>query len=383
MVEQEKLSDPQQEIINLCSDKNYVIQGGAGTGKTVIALYRAKKMSEEGKKTIILVHNKPLQNYIENEITKLKITNCKARTYDSWLYRIYITNGKKVPAVDDNSFNYNFEQIVKDIEEDAISIPEDTLGNILIDESQDFSPLLLSFIKKVTEKSGFTVTCLIDANQCIQNTETTLKNALKEIDVESARTLDTNYRSTKQSASIAKLFWSQKGVYPKSLKDGQKPTLISCETDEEKIRKIAEIATRYNFKSDIENVQIGIFVNNANEGGAIYKALCEELGKKYIQYRLSKEDDKKKDDDLTKINFAKSGIKIFTYSTIKGLDFDAIVIGDNIKNEDDDVYKNTLYMTLTRATSDIYICYKKNENPSDDNYFIKTLKENKDLCNWQ
>jgi len=377
MIDYDKLSEPQQEIVNLRLDKNYVIQGGAGTGKTVIALYRAKKMSEEGQKSILLVHNKPLQKFIESVIESLQLKNCKAATYNAWLYRIYKTNnGKDVPYLKDDKYAYDYNQILKDFDEGNLSIPADCLGNIFIDESQDFSPLLLRFIKAVSQKNGTKVTCFIDANQSIQNVETTLVEALTEIDVESARTLDTNFRSTKQSAAVAKLFWSHKGIFPESLRDGNKPTLVSCKEDDEKITKIAEIAARYNFKSDDKNVQIGVFVNSTEEGQIIYDALCDEIGKKYIQYRFSS-----KDDD--NIDFSKSGIKVFKYSTIKGLDFDAIVIGDNIDNRDDFIYKNTLYMTLTRATSDIYICYKKNENEEDDNYFIKTLKENSDLCNWQ
>ena len=86
MIDFKDLSEPQQEIINLRSDKNYVIQGGAGTGKTVIALYRAKKMSDENRKSIILVHNIPLKKYIENAIQVLGIReNCTTWTYHVWL----------------------------------------------------------------------------------------------------------------------------------------------------------------------------------------------------------------------------------------------------------------------------------------------------------
>lgn len=391
MIDFKDLSEPQQEIINLRSDKNYVIQGGAGTGKTVIALYRAKKMSDENRKSIILVHNIPLKKYIENAIQVLGIReNCTTWTYHVWLGRIYLSGkSKEVPLKKDigngikQKENYDFDKILDDLENKRIEISADCNCNIIIDETQDFPPKLLRFIKRVSEILGKSLTCLIDPNQSIHNTETSLVEVLTEIKVESARTLDTNYRSTKESAEVAKLFWSHKGIFPQTLKSGQKPTMVSCSSVDEQIRKIASIAARYNFKDGLEGKTIGIFVNEKREGLKMYDALGDELGKKYIQYRLSVEDDRKEDDDPTKIDFTKPGVKIFTYDTIKGLDFDAIVIGDNINYQNDEVYKNTLYMTLTRATSDIYICYKENEDSKDDNYFLKTLKENKELCNWE
>ncbi|MCR5125144.1 MAG: DUF2075 domain-containing protein [Treponema sp.] len=391
MVEVKDLSEPQQEIINLCSDRNYVIQGGAGTGKTVIALYRAKKMSDENLMSLILVHNVPLKKYIDNVIKMLGISeNCKALTYHVWLKRIYLSSERKdVPLMENpKSFgrqkdDYDFDAILDDLENCRIKITDDCNCNIIVDETQDFPPKLLRFVKRVSEISGKSVTCLIDPNQSIHNTETSLVEVLTEIKVESARTLDRNYRSTNESAEVAKLFWSHKGIFPKTSKSGQKPTMVSCSSVEEQVGKIASIAARYNFKGGAKGKTIGIFVNEKEEGLKMSEALGEELGKKYIQYRLSFEDDKKEDNDPTKIDFTKPGVKIFTYDTIKGLDFDAIVIGDNINYQNDEVYKNTLYMTLTRATSDIYICYKENDAPGDDNYFLKTLKANKELCEWE
>lgn len=376
MVEFETLSEPQREIVNLRSDRSYVIQGGAGTGKTVIALHRAKKMSGEGLKTVILVHNVPLKNYIDAEIARMEIENCIVRTFNQWVYRICKVSGFE-PPTGKSKYDYDYEKIIALFEENRISVPDDCRGNVIIDESQDFPPLLLRFIRLVAD----TVTCLIDPNQSIHNTDTSLVDALYEIDVESARTLDVNFRSTCESAAVARIFWNESGIYPASFRHGQKPVMVSCGDDSDRTRRIAEIAAKYNFKND--NVSIGVFVNGIDEGKKMYDALSDELGRRYIQYRFIKDDDKKADSDPTKIDFAKPGVKLFTYGMIKGLDFDAIVVGDNISRAgiEDDAYINMLYMTLTRATSDIYICYKDADD--DGNYFLQKLKENKELCEWR
>ena len=107
MVEFETLSEPQREIVNLRSDRSYVIQGGAGTGKTVIALHRAKKMSGEGLKTVILVHNVPLKNYIDAEIARMEIENCIVRTFNQWVYRICKVSGFE-PPTGKSKYDYDY-----------------------------------------------------------------------------------------------------------------------------------------------------------------------------------------------------------------------------------------------------------------------------------
>lgn len=64
---QADLTIEQTEIINLPTNKNFVIQGGPGTGKTVMAIYRAGQMPRNAR-VLVLVYNRPLCEFIKTGI---------------------------------------------------------------------------------------------------------------------------------------------------------------------------------------------------------------------------------------------------------------------------------------------------------------------------
>ena len=72
--------NPQQvDMINLPTSKNFMIKGSPGTGKTVVAIYRAAQM--RNKKVLLLVYNRPLMLYLKSAIDDLNLRNCEVNTY--------------------------------------------------------------------------------------------------------------------------------------------------------------------------------------------------------------------------------------------------------------------------------------------------------------
>lgn len=80
--------NPQQvDIINLPTSRNFMIKGSPGTGKTVVAIYRAAQM--RNKKVLLLVYNRPLMLYLKSAIEGLHLRNCEVNTYHSWISAFY------------------------------------------------------------------------------------------------------------------------------------------------------------------------------------------------------------------------------------------------------------------------------------------------------
>ena len=85
-----ELSIEQNEIVNLKPTINWVIQGAPGTGKTVMAIYRAahvSSMARFGKKVLMLVYNRNLMEFMREAVEEY--ANCDVLTYHQWLSDIY------------------------------------------------------------------------------------------------------------------------------------------------------------------------------------------------------------------------------------------------------------------------------------------------------
>ena len=60
-----RLTNDQMMILNILKNRDRVaIRGGAGTGKTVIALEKAKRLADEGLKTLLICYNRPLADHL-------------------------------------------------------------------------------------------------------------------------------------------------------------------------------------------------------------------------------------------------------------------------------------------------------------------------------
>ena len=66
------LSDEQKRILELDCDRPILINGGPGTGKSILAIYRVKKLVESGVRNILLTtHTEPLVDYFKQLLEEL------------------------------------------------------------------------------------------------------------------------------------------------------------------------------------------------------------------------------------------------------------------------------------------------------------------------
>lgn len=100
------LTKEQSEVV-LLKREDILIKGIAGSGKTLVLLYKAKKTAEENpnEKVIIFTYNKTLKKSSEEIIKKLNLPNLEVSTFHSWAYKALTPIlGKKiyVPSYNDN-----------------------------------------------------------------------------------------------------------------------------------------------------------------------------------------------------------------------------------------------------------------------------------------
>ncbi len=129
---------------SLCSNNKAIITGGAGTGKTLLAMEKARQVAMHGHKTLFTCPNRLLSEYVKSQlkdIENLEVMNFHKLCY-SWADKAGIDdlidpdgpNRYKVP------FGY-YKEILPEALFDASDFIEDKFEAIIVDEAQEMDKL--------------------------------------------------------------------------------------------------------------------------------------------------------------------------------------------------------------------------------------------------
>ena len=362
------LSAEQESIVNLPTNKDYMIQGSPGTGKTVMALYRAARISQRDQKDVtILVYNRPLMLYMSTAIKGNSMFNrVKINTFHSWLNEFYRnTFGVSAPKL--GPYEPDWPQVARD----SARVPN-RLGHVIIDEAQDFPIELIRALKTIATN----ITCFIDPNQAIEADKTQVTDALKGLCIECPKTLRTNYRNTKTIASLSKIYWNGKGFFADANVDGAgstKPTMIRCRDYDDQTAQMCRIIM------DNRGLNIGVLVNNKSLN-VTYNTLKDKIGNS-VNVQMYKSQAKTGD-----LNFDKKGVKVFSFGTMKGLEFDLVLVTrfEKMKSTgDENADINRAYVAITRACKNLNIFYFGEKCTAGWANVMPPLLVNRSLCNWK
>ena len=170
-----RLTNEQTQIMNaLGMNSHLLIEGNAGTGKTLLATEFARKRAERGDKVLYLTFNKNLANNINSQITdtdNLKVTNIHA------LFGEYVT--VDVDKMQENPQKYFGEILPEQFFDWISSLPSEELDTLkydllVMDEGQDIiKPIFLysldALLKNGLEKGDWAI--FYDEKQNIYNPE--------------------------------------------------------------------------------------------------------------------------------------------------------------------------------------------------------------------
>ena len=358
------LSEEQLDIINLPVTRDWVIKGAPGTGKTVMAIYRAGQASQisKGKPVLMLVYNNPLMRFLSTAIQGNYYKNVRVLTYHQWLYNIY--NEYKLGYIPKEGKDYNWAVIASEL-----AGVGKKYSHIIIDEAQDFPVELLQILKELSDH----MTCFIDPNQAIEIGKTDTYAAIKTLCVESPYKLTRNFRNTKPIRDLSALYCKDGEPAPSSM-PGKKPVIIKCSAGnfDDQNRRMAEIIRRNKEKS------IGIIVNPKALNNT-FNSLRELLPKDVIVQMH-------KAMTQSRIDFDEPGVKILSYGTMKGLEFDMVLLPmfDKIEMQDGGIVDaNRAYVAITRPISELYLFYWSEHQSSGKIDTMTALTTHREMLEWR
>ena len=182
------------------------ISGGAGTGKTVLAMEEAVRRAGSGEKILFLCFNHPLAEYIHHRLESWK--NIRVVTFHELCYQMANKAGIQLPGgISEKKLS---ARKYSDILGKALQILHNHRFNVIIvDEGQDFSPEWLSTLDKALHPDGF-LRIFFDSNQSVYGTVPVLP---LEINQPPFR-LSLNMRNTRRIHNVVQKYYNGSAIEP-------------------------------------------------------------------------------------------------------------------------------------------------------------------------
>lgn len=334
------LNKDQDAVLRLPEKGQFLIVGGPGTGKSVVALLRVMKYHDNGNYQF-LTYNKVLAKATK----QLMNIDLNGSTLSSFFWHKHKDIfGNPPPNIAPYKPDYN--TIIKQTKELQPPAIEECL---IIDEGQDMPPQFYDALVEFGYENFFIVS---DQNQqitdqCSSRQDLTDTLGLK---VEDVYELKENYRNSNAIAKLAEYFFTdiaspKPNLPPVSRISLSMPTLYRHSDVDRFIELILREADK-----DPKHL-IGVVVAK----NAIQELYIEKLTNKQIPLDNEKpsiSSYSSKGNKEVEINFAQGGIVVLNDKSIKGLEFDIVFVvidGFNINNNYLEAMKKRFYVMSSRA----------------------------------
>ena len=316
-VEKESMDDEQLDLIGDTIDKSMIVAGCAGSGKSVIAMYKAQQILESKGDVILIAYTKSLNRYMRQ--------------------------GKENSL--DERFFYHWQWIDQ-------GMPK--ADYIIVDEIQDFDrEEIMQFINAARK-------CFFFFGDTAQSIYRAFGKETLTIDQISSMTgikvsrLYNNYRLPKPIAKITQEYLGlteEDNVrkYSESLylsKENASPVFVECHSRQEQIDCIISIIRKNKYRN------VGILVPENDLVLEIMNAFTSEKFACEFKFNAGYNDYRNKDT----LNFKTEYPKLMTYHSAKGLQFETVILPvDQGANNLDE--KKSLYVAMTRTYRHLYVLY--------------------------
>lgn len=390
----------QENLAKQIGDKNRLIRGVAGSGKTIILASRAKILAKEHPdwKILVLCYNISLANALEQMIIQMlnepedlfdfdfttesgliqkSTKNILVRNFHSWLkYELNIRE-QDIPY------------IIEKLEKKEAILP--TYDAVLIDEGQDFEADWLKLVSLLINEETQSLLIVEDRAQKIYKRK---RSYLMDTGLNfqgRSKILSINYRNTAQIVRFAWDFYKSKSMFknkvvsrelegeiiaPQSTKrKGPPPMLIKAPSFKEEMLLVAsKIKELHDTKKVLFHEVLILYRVKRTHELPVIDIIKWALEKEKLPFYWITENDE------TKRSFDKEDgkIKISTIDSSKGLDFQAVFIV-NVDSmpfpleEDKEREVSLLYIGMTRAKE--YLCLSYSGESEFTQYFDTILRE--------
>lgn len=323
-VKDSELDDYQVKVINKKTDKSYIVKGCAGSGKSILALWKAKQIQDESKGSYLyVVYTKALRQYMSDGIKQIGLRESNVANFDACFYWKRDENGE-LERGDWKKGIYDY---------------------IIVDEAQDFSEEDIKLLKTKCRKAfliyGDTAQQLY---RFLKRKKTVSMEDIQYFTKYPVEQLVFNHRLPKKIARVAQYLNSENDeLEERCTEEGlEKPKILKYPSKEEQFKAIATLIKNKGMED------VGILFRKNDDVDEAYDFFQKEgIEVEAKSYRHKDE-----------LDFTSDNPKLMTYHSSKGLQFENVFIPEcDVEGKDE---RNPLYVAITRTYRSLYIMYSDN-----------------------
>lgn len=379
----EELSSEQRHAFRLVGDKTVLVTGPPGTGKSVIALFRAANVQQLGndRNPVLLTAGKLLQLWTK----KALVEACEAldadpdrvtvKTVEAWFGGhpnnpaagwFYKTFGEAAPRYEPKPRS-TFRAINWDAAYDiaAAAVSAQPTIDLIVDEAQDlhqnFWQIVLPYCRSCTIFCDTNQTLRDDAGEHFSDRDFAAILGIEEADAEHWAKLSINYRNSGNIASavnaVCPPLGDEKRSIPDSTLPGSKPVVQGFDSFNDCIDYIATVAVNYPQASH------GLLVASRadlNKAMGRLKRIAAKGSFSDLQFQEYVPGPKG-----AGVDPCQPGILATYGNNVKGLEFDFVYVValQHWQYPFDTAHRNRMYVCMTRARTNLEVMFDGEGDP--------------------
>jgi len=367
-----ELTEEQYNILRMIEEnKRVIIKGGAGTGKTLLALEHARRQAAKGKNVLYLCFNRLISSYL-NYVLK-KDNSEFSRSIDVTNFHEFLRRYVNKNSVDDR---YNRDVLFtiimpeKFIEYCMNNRIDKKYEAVILDEGQDLLRITYLFcVNEILEggiKDGNWYV-FFDPNQNIYNREFEEGYRFLEEYRPVIASLNINCRNTRQIGTYNVLLtgFRQDEIMKISGEDVER---IEYKDNKDLQNKLLKLVKRL-ISNGIGAGNIAIlssysFKNSGIEGKNIFESVCKFQNISGMKYNI----------------FLEDSLKFSTVQSFKGMESRVVILIDMEKFAEPEM-RLLNYTAISRARVLLYIFYKNSSVDEMDSVITESLGKYKNELN--
>jgi len=291
-------------------DTSLFVAGPPGSGKTSVAVHRARYLADNGCSVALITRNRMLVALA----TQLGDPRVTASTMHRFVSNAYSSRtGRMAPQPE--PYVYDWEQLLLEYGKLGAAPAVD---HLVIDEAQNLPP---GFFRWASRFAARFLDVFADEHQAIDDEHSMLQEIRREAGLQNPVPLTLNHRNTPEIADVAEHFHESRNLAPalvKKSRGGELPRLIEIGSLEELVPRVL---TRFRNRRD----SVGVIVRSRKE--------VDEL----LQLIRAKARPGERVDAYTKdtprgaeigIRIVEPGVTVLTGESVIGLEFDSVFLLD-------------------------------------------------------